>query len=119
MIHDLFYDEKNEIIILKFNNHFLYKDVEPIISEAKELLNNKTIRQVLIETNKNYNIENRETREAIADELTKLNITDIAFVGVGATERMIARVLIKTIFKLNGDFFKDKNEAINWLKSKR
>ena len=119
MVHDLFYDEENEILILKFNSHFMYKDIEPIFSNAKELLEGKPVRQVLLETSKENGVENRETREAIAKELSKLNVTDIAFIGIGATERMIARVIIKTLIKLNGEFFKDKEEAIQWLKNKR
>lgn len=119
MTHDLFYDEENEILMLKFNHHFMRVDVEPMFSKAKDLLEGKTIRQVLLQTAKEYNVENRETREAVASELSKLNVSDIAFMGIGATERMIARVIIKTLIKLNGEFFKSKEEAIEWLKKQR
>lgn len=119
MEHELLYDEENSVIVLKFNNHFLLSDVAPIFNKTAELLEGKSFRQVLIVTNKDYNIENRETREAIAQKLSQLSVTEIAFVGIGAAERMIARVLIKTVMKLNGEFFKDYNEALDWLKSKR
>ena len=67
-----------------------------------------------------HNVENRETREATSEQLSKLKMTEVAFVGGSAANRMIARVLMKTgIVKLNGDFFKDYEDAVNWLKSKR
>jgi hypothetical protein len=49
-----------------------------------------------------------------------MKMTEVAFVGGSAANRMIARVLIKTgIVKIKGDFFKTYDEAIEWLKSKR
>ena len=44
----------------------------------------------------------------------------MALVGLSAAVRMIARVILKTgTVKLKGEFFKDQEEAIKWLKSKR
>jgi hypothetical protein len=44
----------------------------------------------------------------------------VAFVGGSAANRMIARILVKTgIIKIDGEFFKNIPEAIQWLKSKR
>jgi len=120
MIHELKYDEKNDIVILAFKYHFLHTDVEPLFLKVKYMLEGKQIRQMLVVMSENHNVENRETREATSEQLSKLNITEVAFVGGSAANRMIARVLIKTgIVKLNGDFFKDYEEAIKWLKSKR
>jgi len=43
----------------------------------------------------------------------------VALVGLSAAVRMIARVILKTgTVKLKGEFFKDQEEAIKWLKSK-
>jgi hypothetical protein len=120
MEHELKYDEKNGIIILKFNYHFLHKDVDPLFFQVKQLLEGKQIRQMLVMMSDKHNVENRETREATSDQLSRLNISEVAFVGGTATNRMIARVLLKTgIVKLNGEFFKDYEEAIKWLISKR
>jgi hypothetical protein len=120
MEHELKYDEKNNIVILAFKNHFLYNDVDPLFLQVKDMLEGKQIRQMLVIMSGNHNVENRETREATSEQLSKLNISEVAFVGGNATNRMIARVLLKTgLVKLNGDFFKDYDEAINWLKSKR
>ena len=120
MLHELKYDEENAIVVLVFKYHFLQNDVEPLFIRVKELLEGKQIRQMLVVMSDGHNVENRETREATSEQLSKLKMTEVAFVGGSAANRMIARVLMKTgIVKLNGDFFKDYEDAVNWLKSKR
>ena len=120
MEHELKYDEQNEIVILSFKNHLLYKDVDRLFLRVKELLEGRKNRQMLVVMSENHNVENRETREATSEQLSKLNIAEVAFVGGNATNRMIARVLLKTgLVKLKGDFFKEYEDAIMWLKSKR
>lgn len=120
MVHELFYDDENQVLVLRYNSHFQFVDVEPIFKISNQLLEGKPYRQMLIVMSETHTIENRETREATSKNLTGMNISEIAFVGGSAANRMIARVLIKTgLLKLNGEFFKDYNDAINWLKSKR
>jgi len=120
MVHEIFYDEKDNIVVLKFKYHFLFQDVEPIFIQVFELLKGREYRQMLVVMSDGHNVENRETREATSQQLSKLNVSEIAFVGGSAANRMIARVLLKTgIIKLNGDFFKNYDEAVAWLKSKR
>ena len=120
MVHELKYDEENQVAVLKFNDHFRFADVEPIFAETQIALNNKPYRQLVVVMSDIYTVENRETREATAEELSKMKMTEVAFVGGSAANRMIARVLIKTgIVKIKGDFFKTYDEAIEWLKSKR
>lgn len=98
----------------------MHVDVEPIFNEVDKTLTGKPFRQVIVLMSPNHDVENRETREATAQALSKMSITDIAFVGGSAANRMIARVLIKTgILKISGDFFKEYDEAAAWLKSKR
>lgn len=120
MVHEVTYDATNEVAVLAFKNHFLLVDVEPIAQQVKEILADKPYRQLLVIMSKDHDIENRETREATAAALSKIEIADIAFIGGTAGSRMIARVLIKTgMVKLSGDFFKEYEQAIEWLKSKR
>jgi hypothetical protein len=120
MVHEVRYDAANEVAVLEFKNHFLLVDVEPIFQSVKEQLAGKPYRQLIVIMSNNHDIENRETREATTDALAKLSIANIGFVGGNAANRMIARVLIKTgMVKLNGEFFKNYDEAAAWLKSKR
>lgn len=120
MVHELFYDDENQVLVLRYNSHFQLIDVEPVFTLSRQLLEGKLYRQMVVVMSETHTIENRETREATSKNLTGMNISEIAFVGGSAANRMIARVLIKTgLLKLNGEFFKDYNDAINWLKSKR
>lgn len=120
MEHELKYDEKTGIIVLTFKNHLLFSDVEPIISATRENLVGKPYRQGLVIMKEEYKVENRETREALSEGLSKLDITNVAFVGLGAATRMVAKVLLKTgMIRMNGEFFKNSDEAVKWLISKR
>jgi hypothetical protein len=120
MVHELSYDEENEIAVLVFKSHILLKDIDAIFSKLKELLEGKPNRQLIIIMNAAYNVENRETREALTREAINLEVNEVALVGLSAAVRMIARVILKTgTVKLKGEFFKDQEEAIKWLKSKR
>ncbi len=120
MKHKMWYDENHQLLFLEFCDHFRRTDVEPIYNRILEFLHAKPFRQLLVAMSDTYTVENRETREATNAALIKANISEVAFVGGSAANRMLARVLIKTgIIKTNGDFFKNQEEAIKWLKSKR
>jgi len=120
MLHELKYDEKNDFLILTFKNHVLFTDVNSIVFGVDEILKGKPYRQVLVIMSEEYKVENRETREALSKELSKLDVSEVAFVGLGSATRMVAKVLLKTgMIKMNGSFFKSQEEAGNWLKSKR
>jgi len=120
MDHELKYDEKNEVVVLSSNANLRLIDIEPLSVNLKILLEGKKYRQLVSIISDVYVVENRETREALAETLSNLKLSEVAFVGGSAYNRIMAKVLIKTgIVKLNGDFFKSNDEAIEWLKSKR
>ena len=86
----------------------------------KILLENKKYRQLVSIISDVYVVETRETREALTEALSKLSLSEVAFVGGSAYNRIMAKVLIKTgVVRLNGNFFKSMDEDIEWLKSKR
>jgi len=120
MEHEVTYDEQNEVAVLNSNMNLRLIDVEPISNKLKIILEDKKYRHLVSMISDVYVVENRETREALAQELSNLNLSAVAFVGGSAYNRIMAKILIKTgIVKLNGDFFKSYDEAIEWLKSKR
>ena len=120
MVHELKYDEENGIAVLTFKSHILLNDIESIFSKLNELLEGKPNRQLIVVMSAEYNIENRETREALTNEAIKLNVNEVALIGLSAAVRMIAKVILKTgAVKLKGEFFKSYEEAVKWLKSKR
>ena len=120
MDHELKYDEQNEVVVLSSNANLRLTDIQPLSDNLRNLLQDKKYRQLVSMISDVYVVENRETREALADALSKLNLSEVAFVGGNAYNRIMEKVLIKTgIVKLNGDFFKNIDEATEWLKSKR
>jgi hypothetical protein len=120
MKHEFKYDEQNEVAVLSSNADLLLSDVEPLYNRLDKILEEKKYRQLISMISDVYVVENRETREALADALSKLNLSEVAFVGGSAYNRIMAKILIKTgIVKLNGDFFKTYDAAIVWLKSRR
>lgn len=120
MVHEIRYDEVNQFVTLEFKNHLLFEDVNPLSEKINEILAGKPYRQLVVYIHDVYNVENRETREELSRYLSEIKISDVAFVGGSAANRMVARVLIKTgVIKLNGEFFKNLEDATDWLKSKR
>jgi hypothetical protein len=124
MKHEIKYDEKDQIAVLIFNDTYRLEEVEPAFEVLKSVLEGKPYKQLLVtvgeEVKNSFQLENRETREAVAYGLANSDISNIAFVGGTAAIRMIAKVLLKTgIVKVNGDFFKTWEDGVNWLKSKR
>jgi hypothetical protein len=120
MEHELKYDEENEVAVLTLKKSIVQTDLDQLYENFKDLLASKPYRQLIIVMGGEFSYENRETREASTENFMKMNLSEIAFVGLSAANRMIAKVLMKTgKSKLNGDFFKSYEEATKWLKSKR
>ncbi len=120
MEHTLNYDEENDILVIRFKNDLYRGEVDLIAKLISENLKDKPFRQLIVISGIGYNIENRETREAMMNTVAELKITQVAYLGLSAANRMIAKVMSKTGFiKLDSEFFKEIEDAIKWLKSKR
>ena len=120
MKHKMWYDTNLEILFLEFTSDYIKTDVPEIEKKIAEMLDGKPYRQMLIRISNVYKVENRETRELSNKALEKAGISEVAFVGGSAANRIIAKVLIKTgAVKTKGEFFKTEEDAINWIKSKR
>mgnify|MGYP006304073227 CR=1 FL=1 len=120
MKHKIWYDDETEILFLEFLDHFIYENLEPLQKKLYDLLEGKTHRQMLVIMTTQHKKQNPETSEGAKKIIQDAEISEIAFVGGNAANRMIAKVLMKTgAIKTKSNFFKDKKEAINWLKSKR
>ena len=120
MKHKIWYDNDRGILFLEFKSDYLQSDVPIIRGKMIELLDGKPYRQMVIEMSKTHKVENRKTRELSNQAMKDAKITDAAFVGGSAANRMIAKVLLKTgALKTKGDFFKTKEDALKWILSKR
>jgi len=120
MEHQVWYDPEKQIIHLKFTRDFLTSDIETIRKEFSNVNDSIPYRQLIIHSTLTSKIENRETRERATAFLREFHISHIAFVGVSAANRMIAKVMLKTgLVKIEGDFFKTQEEAEEWIINKR
>lgn len=120
MKHKAWYDENNEIAYLSLVDEYVVSDVDKVLSKVRSYLEGKEIRQLIIKLDELKKVGNRATREASSVAIREATISEVAFVGGSAANRMIARVLLKTgVIKMTGEFFKKDEEAIEWLKSKR
>jgi len=120
MEHQVWYDQEKQIIHLKFTRDFLTSDVETIRKGFATIGDSIPYRQLIIHSTLTSKIENRETREKATEFLRDSQISHVAFVGVSAANRMIAKVMLKTgVVKIQGDFFKTVEEAEEWIINKR
>lgn len=120
MEHKIWYDDQDEIVHLEFTSDYLESDVEPVRQKILELSEGKRYKQMVIQISKTAKVENRQTRERSNQALKDAAITDVAFIGGSAANRMIAKVLLKTgSLKISGDFFKTVDDGIKWIKSRR
>ena len=120
MEHEMKYDEQNDILVLTLKKSVVTTDLDELYQTSNQLLEGKSIRQLAIVMAGSFSFESRETREASTQNFVKMNLSEMAFIGLSAANRMIAKVLMKTgKSPINGDFFKTYEEAVKWLKSKR
>jgi hypothetical protein len=120
MDHKMWYDDKEDLLFLEFTRDYLLSDVKDIKQNITKLLDAKPYRQMVIVISNTHKIENRETREQSNQVIYDTNISEVAFIGGNAANRMMAKVLLKTgALKTKGDFFKNTEDAVNWLKNKR
>lgn len=118
--HSIFYDNENQVVDLAFTRNYLESDVLHLFGQMEKLLEDKPYKQVVWSIGKSQKVENRRTRDLSSQQLKIGSISEIAFVGGNAANRILAKIFLKTGgFKTNGDFFKTKEDAIKWLKSKR
>lgn len=119
--HKIWYDTNDDIVYLEFVDHYLESDTEWVRENLLKLVEGKPHRQLILPMTKTHKVENRATREKSSKILEEAKITHLAFYGEStAANRMIIKVLLKTgATKFSGDFFKTREEAVAWLKSKR
>jgi hypothetical protein len=120
MEHKIWYDEKNEVLIQQIIGPYSNEDALESGNLYKKELKDKPVKQILVDLTKAGKMESRETRSVTNKMLDAAEITDVAFIGANAATRMIAKVLMKLgNLKANSNFFKDQEEAINWLLKNR
>ncbi|MDX1283387.1 MAG: hypothetical protein R3182_00170 [Draconibacterium sp.] len=120
MNHTVRYDEKTDVMYMESTGDLTEPDIPKIRDKIIELSEGKPYCQLIIVMSMQYKVDNRKTRELANKAFDEAGITEVAFVGGSAANRMVAKVLLKTgMIKTKGDFFKTADNAVKWLQSKR
>ena len=120
MEHKVWYNEENQVVYLKIVGFYSTEHTQKITTLINDLVEGKSIRQQIVDLRDAGKMESRETRSATNKMLNKAGFTDVAYIGANAATRMIAKVLMKLgNLKAASDFFKDEEEAIEWLMKRR
>jgi polyhydroxyalkanoate synthesis regulator phasin len=120
MKHKITFDEKHQLIVQTISGVFTTEEAKSLGSYYDELLVGKPYRQLIVDLSDAGKMENRETRSVANSMLNEAKITDVAFVGASAAQRMIAKVLMKLgTLQADANFVKTMDDAINWIKKRR
>ena len=120
MNHNVWYDENTGIVYMESFGDLTEPDIPKIRDKIIDLSEGKPYCQLVIIMSMQYKVENRKTRELANKAFDEAGITEVAFVGGSAANRMVAKVLLKTgMIKTKGDFFRNTENAVKWLHSKR
>ncbi len=120
MEHKIWYDEEHQLLHLQIKGDFSTAETLYFGKKYIEMLEGKPYRQIVVDLREGRNMESRETRTISNDMLNQARITDVAYVGANAAGRMIAKVLMKLgSLKAESDFFKDFDEAYQWIEKRR
>ena len=120
MKHKVWYDEKNQVVRLQVIGVYSSQEAEESGKLYKDVLEGKPYRQLIVDLSQSGEMESRETRKITNNYLKQAEFSDVAYFGANSTRRMIAKVLMKlSSLNIFSDFFKNEEEAINWLKSRR
>ena len=120
MENKIWYDEEHQLLYLQCKGDFSTEDARYFGNKYIELLEGKPYRQIVVDLREGGNMENRETRTITNEMLNQAKVSQVAFIGANAANRMIAKVLLKLgSLKAESDFFKDFEDAYQWIEKRR
>ncbi|MBN2246782.1 MAG: STAS/SEC14 domain-containing protein [Candidatus Aminicenantes bacterium] len=124
MQHKVSYDEKNELVRIDVIGGIDEGDPEEMNQKFLKNVEGKPYKQLLIDLRESdptggHNERRKELYDAVADA----GFEDVALFGTTSATRLVVKVIIKLGTmgkrKMNIEFFKTEEEAVNWLKEQR
>jgi len=124
MEHKVYYDDKNEIVRIDVIGVIEEEDPQEMNREFLKTLEGKPYKQLLIDLKKSdpqggHNERRKQLYDAVADA----GFEDVALFGTTSATRLVVKVIIKLGTmgkrKMNIEFFKNDEEAVDWLKEQR
>ncbi len=124
MDHKVSYDEKNELVRIDVIGVIEENDPQEMHQEFVKTLEGKPYKQLLIDLRKSDPTGgHNERRKQLYDAVADAGFDDVALFGTTSATRLVVKVIIKLGTmgkrKMNIEFFKTEEEAIDWLKDHR
>jgi pyruvate carboxylase len=123
MIPEMSFDEKNEILFLKFVEEWTEKDIPEMFSRIRMFLEGKKKKNILGDVSEapaqSYS---RQMRNMVGEEVVDLKLDKVAILGANPVLRMMAKVLLAVIgnkWSAETRFFGSKAEALAWIKGEK
>ena len=124
MEHKVYYDDKNEIVRIDVIGGIDEGDPKEMNQKFLQNVEGKPYKQLLIDLRESdptggHNERRKELYDAVADA----GFEDVALFGTTSASRLVVKVIIKLGTmgkrKMNIEFFKNGEEAVDWLKEQR
>lgn len=124
MEHKVYYDDKNEIVRIDVIGVIEESDPQEMNQEFLKTLEGKPHKQLLIDLKKaDPTGGHNERRKQLYDAVADAGFEEVALYGTTSATRLVVKVIIKLGTmgkrKMNIEFVKDEEEAVNWLKEQR
>ncbi|MBD3285312.1 hypothetical protein GF338_03145 [candidate division WOR-3 bacterium] len=117
MKHKVFYNPEVNSAVLHIVGDFSREDAEKTIESLNKIFRDNPETNLLADFSQSLNASlDKDTRKLIQENGGNLRFNKAALVGVSPMTRMIAKIVLVVIGKINESrFFKTEEEALKWL----
>lgn len=118
MKHELFYDDKLDVLRMNFHGLFKKEDSEEFYESIQLLLKGKRRRFLLCNfEDGGFQVpRDKEYREFLTSFYSELGLEKIAVFNLSPPLRMLSKVIISSTGAKNVKIFRTEEEAVAWLK---
>jgi len=120
VLPEIWYDEKNEVVRIKFTEVWTEEDIPDLFKRIRENVKKSPHKQLIGDVSEaapqNYT---KAHRKMVAEEAPSLGLDKIAILGANPVLRMMAKVLLSVIKKrltFTARFFNTDEDALAWLR---
>ncbi|MBN2379302.1 STAS/SEC14 domain-containing protein [candidate division WOR-3 bacterium] len=118
MKHNIYYDSDSQVVVMQVIGEVNADDAAMMMEKLSGLLANNSGTNILADFRQSPNLNlDRQSRGIIQNAAKKFKFGKAALVGVSPVTRMIAKVILAVLGKIEESrFFNAEDEALAWLK---
>ncbi|MBN2379294.1 STAS/SEC14 domain-containing protein [candidate division WOR-3 bacterium] len=117
MKHELYFDEENDLIVLRIKGPFNLQDAMETTDKMDELGKNKRTILVMADLREAPPYLDKDVRKLMKDLSMRMKMEKFAMIVTNPAVRIIGKIVIATMGNAKGSaFFKTESEALAWLK---